>query len=131
MKPFWTQLFLQFMLLLFKPKYNCLQDTAAVIKTMPFLGKHGPWYNPDYYHYCSKHEKLELYTNVCKPSPHYYRIGFSISLHFSCKHLSYSEHPISFVIPAKDPIDYAAQVIPASPCGSSQGTHATGINRKC
>ena len=27
-------------------------DTATVIKTMFFLGKHSPWYNPDYYHFC-------------------------------------------------------------------------------
>lgn len=119
------------MLLLFKPKYNCLQDTANVIKTMPFLGNHSPWYNPDYYHYCSKHERLKLYTNVCENSPHSYRIGFSISLHVSCKHLSYGEHRISFVIPVKDPIDYAAQVMPASPCGSSHGTQTTEIYRKC
>jgi hypothetical protein len=119
------------MLLLFKPKYKCLQNTATVIKTMSFLGKHSPWYNPDYYLYCSKHERLKLYTNICKNSPHCYGSGFSISFHFSCKHLSYSEHRISFVIPVKDPVDYAAQVIPSSPCGSSQGTHVTGINRKC
>jgi len=119
------------MLLLFKPKYNCLQDTATVTKTTPFLGKHSPWYSPDYYHYCSKHERLKLNTNICKNLPHSYRIGFSISFHVSCEHLSYGEHRISFVIPVKDPIDYAAQVIPASPNDISQGTHATGINRKC